>query len=965
MYRSKVYLSFGFLATLAFILSSVTVTKAKTKELPPFYGEHLTAGFIEGLAINQGRAASVLDYRLPNTTEPIHYDIDLTTNVHNGTKMFTGSVTIQIKVKETTRTIVLHKRQTTILKAIIKDASKPDAVAENLTFSYEEIREFLSLTPTSQTLTFNRGTNWNLTIDYEGNLRGDNAGFYLSTYTDLSGNERYLATTQFESTDARHAFPCYDEPAKRATFSVIIKHSVSYNAISNMPLDEKASTPGYSVFQKTVNMPTYLVAFIVSDFEYTEGVLNARPQRIYSRPGTTHNQEWALLSGMLLLQRLADYYEVDFALPKIYQVAVPDFAAGAMENWGLATYREEYILWNKDESTTSTQTNIAETIAHEYCHQWFGDLVTPKWWTYLWLKEGFATLFSYQATNAAYPEWDVYQRFLVNDFQRALAADGTGKLPPMTHYVQTPSEISSRYDSISYSKAGSVLYMWQNAVTDDIFRQGLNIYLTKNQFGAAEEDQLFTALSIAAGANNIALPATIKAMFSSWSHQRTYPALTVKRDYSKKSFTITQEAFYDNKDQKSSQTWYIPLNYAHQGNPDYRNTTASHFMLKAKQIVISDENLGADDWLMLNKQSTGFYRINYDEQNWKLIINALKLRPYKFHPRNRAQFINDAYKFSTTGSLNQNLLFDMLQYLPLEDQYAPWSTASAIITTFDKYLSGDGDYKNFQAFVASLVEGLFDKLAVYDISGEQHLNKYTRNIAINLACLAGIKNCLEETNNKLKAFIYNGVAIEPNLQSPIYCNGLRQSGDAEFDNVYNYVLQSNDQAFRRTLVAALGCSEKESQLRKFVRSSIDMSTEWRVQERITLLSSAYSRSNTGLLVSIDFLNDHWEEYASLTAGFGGANPLNADMLGISNYVVNREQEYKYLTLLEKVKRSDKVQATLEQSAKTNMQANFDWLNANRNSIMSYVSTYAKAGSATLRASFLTIFAALLVAVARY
>lgn len=147
-------------------------------------------------------------------------------------------------------------------------------------------------------------------------------------------------------------------------------------------------------------MPTYLLAFIVSDFVYTEGVLNDTPQRIYSRPGTKNEQEWALVSGMLILERLAEYYNVDFALPKIDQAAIPDFAAGAMENWGLATYREEYMLYNKDTSTVTTQTNIASIIAHEYCHQWFGNYVAVHWWTYLWLKEGFATLFSYKAVDA-------------------------------------------------------------------------------------------------------------------------------------------------------------------------------------------------------------------------------------------------------------------------------------------------------------------------------------------------------------------------------------------------------------------------------------------------------------------------------------------------------------------------------------------------------------------------------------
>lgn len=416
--------------------------------------------------------------------------------------------------------------------------------------------------------------------------------------------------------------------------------------------------------------------------------------------------------------------------------------------------------------------------------------------------------------------------------------------------------------------------------------------LFNSQFSAAEEGQLFEAIAIAAGANNVPLPATMQNMFSSWSHQSGYPLLTVKRNYNNNSFTIQQEAFHDNTSIKSEKTWYIPLNYAHKRNPDHRNTTASHYLLNIKDIEVKDSALAADDWLLINKQSTGFYRINYDEQNWKLLSEALQTQTYKFHPRNRAQLIFDAYKFSSTGRLSQDVFLNLLQYLPNEDQYAPWTSAYSVITNFNNYLNGDKDYKNFQLFVGELVTNIYEKLGINDVSGEQHLTKFIRNIAINLACMAGIESCIQETNNKLKALVNNGVPIEANLQRQIYCNGLVQSGDAEFDFVYNELMASDDQAFRRTLVSSLGCSKTESQLKKFVHSSIDKSADWRVQERITLLSAAYSGNSVGLSVSIDFLSENWEAYSNLTPGFGGENPLNEAMLGMASYVVNEEQKAK-------------------------------------------------------------------------
>ncbi|XP_053945402.1 aminopeptidase N-like [Anastrepha ludens] len=933
------------LAMLATITTSGAATQGRGK--PPQHSKHPAGRIMPIRFVELGESDVDLNYRLPNTTEPLHYDVEVTTNVHNGTKRFTGTVKILLEVIDNTNTIVLHERQLSEIKATITNANGTSGVQEQLSTSYEEAREFLSLTPANESLIFSKGTFWVLTITYAGELRVDNLGFYLSTYTDEKDNTHYLATTQFAPYHARYAFPCYDEPAKRATFTITINHDPSYSAISNMPLDEEMSRPGYSVFQKTPSMSTYLVAFVVSDFEYTEGVLNSIPQRVYTRPGTKQNQQWALVSGMLFLQSLAEYYNIDFVLPKLYQVGVPDFFFAAMENWGLVTYQEQYMMYNKKTSTSGSQIYDANVIAHEYCHQWFGNLVTLKWWTYLWLKEGFANLFAWKTIDATYPEWDVYQMFLIDDFQVALAADGSGQANPMTHYVQTPSEISARYDSISYSKAASVLYMWQCVLTDEVFRQGLNLYLTTNQYTAADEYQLFEALSIAADAHNVSLPATIADMFSSWSQQSGYPLLTVTRNYNNNTFTITQEAFYDNTNLTSDKTWYIPLNYAHKSNPDYRNTTASHFMLKTKEIEISDNSLAADDWLILNKQSTGFYRINYDEQNWNLIIDELKSRPYKFHSRNRAQLIYDLYQYTSTDRIDYSMLFNLLQYLPNEDQYAPWATSYSVIVTLKMYLNSDKEYKNFLLYVASLVTGHFEKLGINDVSGAQRLTVYVRNIVIELACLSGIESCLTETSNKLKEIVNNGITIEPRLRWNIYCYGLRQSGDTEFDFVYNQILQSRDQAFRDSLTSTLGCSQTRSQLQKIVSSSINMSVEWRSQDRTTLLGAVYSSSSVGLLVCIEFLNENWEAYSNLNPDSSGMNPLYQTMVGMSTNIYSKEQETNYLVLLDKVKGSDKLPNDLETVAKANIQSNFNWLNKNRDPIMLWMKKFAQGGSAAL------------------
>lgn len=384
----------------AVFLLLVAGVESKTLKFPPLFEE-------KALLENPNLRLEVREdpnYRLPNHTIPEHYDVDIFTQVHLKDDAFNGTVKILIAVLEDTKTVVLHARQLTIDSARIVDGPR----IIDCTFDYptENPTEFLTITPKNgQTLT--KGNKLVVEITYKGKLRQDNGGFYRSTYKTENGEERWLATTQFESTDARHAFPCYDEPAKRATFTFSFTHGKNYSAIcvtepSSAPVSVGTDLVKTS-FKKTTKMSTYITAFIISDFVYTEIVFRGLKQRVYSRPNTEDHQEFALSTASLVIAALDDYFGVEFKsmLPegKLDQVAVPDFAAGAMENWGLTTYREEYLLYENGRSTVQTETSIANIIGHEDVHQWFGDYVCVEWWTYLWLKESFAQLYSYVSND--------------------------------------------------------------------------------------------------------------------------------------------------------------------------------------------------------------------------------------------------------------------------------------------------------------------------------------------------------------------------------------------------------------------------------------------------------------------------------------------------------------------------------------------------------------------------------------
>lgn len=454
--------------------------ESRTSKFPPFFEGK---SFSEGTNLQLDSKETTENYRLPNQTIPMRYDVEISTKVHLKDDAFSGIVKIYIKVLEDTKSVVLHSRNLTINSAKIIDWT--DVIECSTEYPSENPTEFLTITPKDGRTLF-LGEELILEINYNGKLRQDNGGFYRSTYTNAAGEEVWLATTQFESTDARHAFPCYDEPAKKATFQFSFIHGKDYSAISNTePLNDPIAIDGTDLvktsFNPTALMSTYLTAFIISDFVHTETVFRGLTQRVYSRPNTKNHQEFALTTAALVIAALDDYFEIEFKSmlrnDKLYQVAIPDFAAGAMENWGLTTYREEYLLLENGKSNVQTETNIANILGHEDVHQWFGDYVSVEWWTYLWLKESFAQYYSYVSNDKVYPLWDIYQIFLVSEYQRGMAADSGANPRPMTHYIQTPNEIRSLYDSISYAKGASVLRMWNNAITETVFRGGLTKHL--------------------------------------------------------------------------------------------------------------------------------------------------------------------------------------------------------------------------------------------------------------------------------------------------------------------------------------------------------------------------------------------------------------------------------------------------------------------------------------------------------
>ncbi|XP_053692528.1 membrane alanyl aminopeptidase-like [Sabethes cyaneus] len=862
-------------------------------------------------------------YRLPKTSVPTHYTIQLNTGVHTGDTKFQGSVEIHLTVKEETKDIVVHNRGLTIESAqlvVVQEAGNVqltdptwtlDSRVEQLSFANEP-----ALQP----------GNYILTVTFSGRLGLNEDGFYRSSYTTDEGATVYLATTQFESTSARTAFPCYDEPGLKATFDVRLIHHNRYTARSNMkPASTGALADDYQVtiFERTPVMSTYLLAFVVSDFQSR----GDERHEVYARPNALDETDFAVEAGGKILTALGTHIGIDYYehMPEMKQFAIPDFAAGAMENWGLVTYREQYLLFDPAISTYRTKTNIATIIAHEFAHQWFGNLVSPEWWEYIWLNEGFATLYEYYSAHLAYPTegyWELFNPFVI---QAAMVPDGLDSTRPMTWNAATPSEIGRLFDRVAYPKSGSVLNMMRHVLGEDNWVAGLKLYLNERKFNGANVEHLHQGLQAAIEGKTV-LPAgvTVKQIMDSWTTEKGYPVLSVRRSYETGDVIISQERFISDRKVPNSNVWMIPYNFVQKSSADFSNLN-SYDWLSTKAARLK-ANIPANDWVIFNKQQVGFYRVNYDDNNWKLITEALHSDYASIHYLNRAQLIDDAHWLARSGRLDFETLLNLITYLENEDAFAPWNAASSVLSYLNTKFRGTPAQGDFLVMVRKLIAKMYAKLSVDSVAGsEKLLDKYLKQTISTWACSSGVEDCLDKTAAALTNEAVNGVRVHPDIASVVYCYGLHKGGNTEFQYLYRQIYFSQNWAYRTMLIDSLGCSQDETLLKELLQTVIagngaGVEINYKSSERTRIVQAIYSGGRPGVNALIDFLKnpDQARDFESRL----GINTLNSVIANIASRTTTEEEVLQLEELITSL--GAYVTDSVAQSARSTVKSNQAW-----------------------------------------
>src|SRR5215467_12429580 len=456
-----------------------------------------------------------MDHRLPATVVPKRYDLRLEPDLAAAT--FAGEAVITVEVETTVTEIVCNAAELAIHSAALaRDRSVPIHGSISLDEANERARFAFpaAIAP----------GEWKLTLRFTGILNDRLHGFYRSTYKDAAGATHTIAATQFEATDARRGFPCWDEPAFKAVFGVTLVVPESLAAVSNCAIvqEEPLGDGRRAVhFADTIRMSTYLVAFVVGELEATDPVMvGSTPIRVWSVPGKKHLGRFALEAGAFSLAFFERYYGLPYPGDKVDLLAIPDFAAGAMENLGAITFRENALLVNETAAAHVELERIADVVAHEVAHMWFGDLVTMTWWNGIWLNEAFATFMEILAVDAWKPEWQRWTTFGVSR-AAALSVDGLHSTRPIEFHVEAPRDADAMFDVLTYEKGASVLRMLEQYLGPTVFRDGVRDYLRRHAYDNAETGDLWAALGRAA---NQPIPEVMDA----WIFQPGYPLVSAR-----------------------------------------------------------------------------------------------------------------------------------------------------------------------------------------------------------------------------------------------------------------------------------------------------------------------------------------------------------------------------------------------------------------------------------------------------
>jgi len=788
------------------------------------------------------------DYRVPKTVRPERYRLKLRPDLTAFT--FGGEEDIAIQVFKPVRAIVLNAADLSVTKATLRLPNHRSVSATKILQdpSFQRLRLVFAEAIPKGTAT--------LSLVFTGVLNDRLAGFYRSRYTTADGKEGHMAATQLEATDARRAFPCWDEPEAKATFelSVIVPNGMA--AVSNTPIvreDDLGDGTRFVRFAETPRMSTYLFALVIGPLEALERKARTGTKiGVWSLPDRIQHGEWALDQAARILDYLNEYYGIPFPLEKLDHIALPDFAGGAMENWGAITYRERILLFDPATSSAQTRQSIVDVIAHETAHMWFGDLVTMAWWDDLWLNESFASWMGTKAVDALHPEWQMWTQFLYEDTASGLTLDGLRTSHPIEVTVKNPAEVREIFDDISYSKGASILRMLEQFVGEDAFRRGLRDYLRAHSYANARTADLWRALE---GASR----QPVRALMGTWVKQTGFPLLDVKvaRRGGEAKATLSQSRFlYEHivGAAEAKTLWKVPVQIARGGVPEptsflMETRTATRYLGRARGTA-------RNDWIKVNAGQSGFYRVNYPREEWARLRGAVVAG--ELGARDRLGLQNDAYALMRAGYLSATTFLELTSAYAGEDDATVWRAIAESLQGFETLIADRPYLESFYAYGRKLFHTGGTRIGWDPKPGEGHLEALRRMTVLGRLGHYADGPVLDEASKRFGEYVKDPASLHPDLRGVVY-NLVAQEGDeATYETLWDLERKAvlNEEKVR--LITALTRPRNGRLLGETLTRSL--TEQVRSQDAVLVIANvAASRPSLGTSLAWDFIKANWDE----------------------------------------------------------------------------------------------------------
>ena len=786
-----------------------------------------------------------------NTVLPINYELEFEPDFAKF--KFRGKEKIRVKISKPTKQIVLHSAELEINSCTVIWNEKKLKAKVRLDEKNEELILSLPEKISGKAM---------LVIDFVGTLNDKLVGFYRSKY-EYKGKEKHLATTQFEAADARRAFPCWDEPEAKATFDVSLVVDNNLTAISNMPVISKKRLGKKTVFRfdRTPIMSTYLLYLGVGEFEFLQGKLGKTLVRIVTTKGKKQQGKMALVFTKQFLSYFQKYFKIPYPLPKLDMIAIPDFASGAMENWGAITFRETVLLYDPKTSSTDTLQHIAEVVAHELAHQWFGNLVTMKWWNDLWLNESFATFMATKAVDKIYPNWDFWDQFLISEMTGGLSLDSLKSSHPIDVDVKSPADVRQIFDEISYNKGGSVLMMLEDFIGQETFRNGLHSYLKKHEYSNATTEDLWNSLGAASRK-------PVRKMMDTWVRQIGYPIIDATVVDSK--IKLSQKRFLLEGDSKQQRgRWMIPISVR------MEDKTITKMMDNSTAIPYDGR------WFKVNDGQRGFYRVKYGEDSLEQLGRLIEEK--KISNLDRWSIHHDLTALVMSNQYPLKHYLDFVRHYEEEDDYVVLSDIVGFLNFLYVAFSGEKFWDEIKEFNHYFMSMIFQRLGWDSVKGEKSTYALLRSTLINSLGKLDDKEIHNESQARFSHLLRTN-SLNPDLRSPVYSTVAWNGNLKTYQQLVNMYRKASTQEEKVRFLGSLSNFKEKQLLAKTL--AFTLSNDVRTQSLFVPIARMVANPYGKDLVW-PWIRKNWK---GLVKKFGVGNPLLNRIIGSVSVMSDMKKE---------------------------------------------------------------------------